>query len=215
MQAANLEQGSVDWRLARVGMITASRIVDVMSYRKDKKESADRYKYKIEVVTERLTGIPVDHYETPEMRWGTEQEPKARASYEALNEVMTDQVGFIVHPDMPFAGASPDSLVGDDGGLEIKGPNTTTHIKWWEEYIKFGIVPPEHQDQCLFGMACAGTKRLWWDFVSYDPRLKDPSQKRFTARLPRDNERIAKIEAEVRKFNQEIIDLINSLPAAA
>lgn len=209
MKLVNVKQGSIEWLLARAGLITASRIAEMMKYiNKGKDESADRYNYRIELVTERLTGLPVDTFVSREMQWGTDNEPYARASYEIDRDVMTEQVGFVIHPDMDFAGASPDSLVDDRGIIEIKCPNTTTHIKW----MQAGIVPEQHQDQCLFNMAC--TEREYCDFISYDPRL--PAHlKSFIVRMQRDDERIAKIEAEVRKFNQEIIDLINSLPAAA
>lgn len=217
MNLANLDQGTIEWLLARVGRVTASRICDVMSYlsRGPKKggESASRYNYKIELAAGRITGLPQEDFDSPDMRWGREQERFARAFYETKFEVMADQVGFIVHPDMPFAGASPDSLVGDDGGLEIKCPRTTTHFKWWYQYIKHGIVPEEHQEQCLFNMDCE--EREWWDFMSYDPRVKRPELMGLVARMYRDEKRIKEIRAEVRKFNQEIIDLINSLPAAA
>lgn len=208
MQNSNAVQGSEQWKMDRCGNITSSRVAEMMKYiNKGKDESAERYDYKIELVTERLTGIPVKHRETPEMIWGTTQEPFARAHYEAVTGEMVDQVGFIVHPEMDFAGGSPDGLIGSEGVLEIKAPNTTNHVKW----IRAGVVPEKHRDQCLFNMAVSG--RDYADFMSYDPRL--PAYKRFIVRMYRDDARIKEIEAEVRKFNQEIIDLINSLPAAA
>jgi dihydrofolate reductase len=117
---------------------------------------------------------------------------------------MVDTVGFVLHPTFDYAGSSPDGLVGDDGGLELKCPKTTTHIKW----LMAGEVPEEHQAQCLWNMACCG--RAWWDFMSFDPRLPD-GMKIFIVRMDRDDARIAAIEAEVAKFNDEIEAAIKQL----
>jgi hypothetical protein len=138
------------------------------------------------------------------MEWGNECEPFARAAYEIGCDVMADSVGFILHPTFDYSGASPDSLIGTDGGLEVKCPKTTTHIKW----MQAGGVPEEHQAQCLWNMACAG--RAWWDFVSYDPRLPD-GLKIFIVRMDRDDARIAEIEAEVIQFNQEVVFAVSHL----
>jgi putative phage-type endonuclease len=190
------EQGTAQWLEARHGKITASRIKDVLDHIKTG-EGAKRRNYRIEQMAERLSGRSEDHYTSPEMMWGTEMEPYARAAYEVESGNMVDQVGFVLHPTFDFAGASPDGLIGQHGCFEAKCPKTTTHLKW----MMAGIVPEEHQDQCLWVMRCAG--REWCDFVSYDPRLPK-GLKLFTQRLMRDEERIQKIEAAVIAFNDEI-----------
>jgi len=204
----NVRQGSVEWLLARAGMITASRICDVMAVLKKKDaEAADRYNYKVELIAERLTGLPEEQFVSKEMLWGTQNEGAARSHYEMMRELLADTVGFGIHPDMDFAGASPDSLIDLDGGLEIKCPKTATHIKW----AKAGGVPEEHQEQCLFNMDVFG--REWWDFMSYDPRL--PLEYRaYVVRMMRDEERIRAIRAGVAQFNEEINSLISSLPGS-
>jgi predicted phage-related endonuclease len=131
------------------------------------------------------------------MQHGTDTEPLARAAYEALQDVLVDEVGFVPHPSIIMAGASPDGLVGDDGLLEIKCPNTATHI----ETLLSQSVPGKYNTQMQFQMACTG--RQWCDFVSFDNRLPDELQL-FVKRVPRDNEFIKQMEDEVVKFLNEL-----------
>jgi hypothetical protein len=170
---------------------------DVMATLKRGGEAASRRDYRAELIAERLTGGAEDHYVSKEMKFGTEQEPFARTAYEIVTENIVDQVGFIFHPRLDFAGASPDGLIGEDGGLELKCPKTTTHLA----YMIAGTVPKEYQDQMLWNMACA--EREWWDFASYDPRM--PEKLRiFIVRMPRDEARIDEIEREALRLNSEI-----------
>jgi putative phage-type endonuclease len=206
MRVIKCKQGTAEWLNARRGKITASRIADVMDFLKKGGEGASRRNYRIELMAERLTGRSEDHYVTPEMAWGSEYESRARAAYEVSAGVMVDQVGFVLHPIFDYAGASPDSLVGEDGGLEIKCPKTSTHLKW----MMAGEVPEEHQGQMYWNMLCC--EREWWDFVSYDPRLPRGLQI-FTKRLERDEARINQIEEAVVAFNGEVEDALKPLQA--
>lgn len=185
-------------------MITASRMKDVMDYLKKGGEGASRRNYRTELIAERLSGRCEEHYVSPEMDHGTEYEPKARTAYEIANDVMVDTVGLVYHPTMTFSAASADGLIDDDGAIEIKAPKTTTHLKW----LMAGEVPEEHQEQCLWVMACC--ERQYVDFISYDPRLPD-GLKIFIVRMERDNERIAAMEAQVIKFNDEVEAAISQL----
>jgi YqaJ-like viral recombinase domain len=181
---------------------------DVMATLKRGGEAASRRDYRGELIAERLTGRAEDRYVTKEMKFGTEQEPFARTAYEIKTENIVDQVGFIFHPRLDFTGASPDGLIGEDGGLELKCPKTTTHLA----YMMAGTVPKEYQDQMLWNMACA--EREWWDFASYDSRL--PEKLRiFIARMPRDEARIDEIEREVLKLNSEVQYICAQLGAEA
>lgn len=204
MRTIDCIQGSAEWLAARCGKITASRMADVLSVLKKGGEGADRRNYRIELIAERLSGRYEDHYVSPEMAWGSEFEEMARAAYEIQTGTMADTAGFVLHPCFDFAGASPDALIGDDGGLEIKCPKTTTHIRW----MMAGTVPEEHQPQMLWNMACC--ERAWWDFVSFDPRLPE-GLKTFIVRLPRDEARIAEMECEVERFNEEVEAAIAAL----
>ena len=200
-------QGSADWFAARIGKVTASRLSDVMATIKSG-EAAARANYRAELVAERLTGVQAESYTSPDMERGTEMEPFARAAYEAHRLVMVDQVGFIDHPTIPFTGASPDGLVGDNGLLEIKVPKTATHIG----YLTAGVVPSKYQPQMLWQMACTG--REWCDFVSYEPRLSG-NLALFVVRFMRDDTRIKEMEAEVSKFLNEVEQTIEKLKKIA
>lgn len=198
-----MEQGSPDWLMARAGLVTASRISDVMAQIKTG-EAASRKDYRAQLVAERISGNPSPSFTNAAMQWGTENEPFARAAYELKFDVTVDQVALIRHPEIVFSGASPDGLVDGDGLVEIKCPNTATHIK----YCLAGKPPADYQNQMLWQMECTG--RQWCDFVSYDPRMPEDMQM-FVVRFDRDQERIDKIREEVIKFLGEVEAEIESL----
>jgi YqaJ-like viral recombinase domain len=202
-------QGSQEWFEARAGRVTASNVADVLAFLKrgDKKggETAARASYKAQIVAETLSGSAIlDGYLSSFMQHGTEMEPFARAAYEVRNNVSVDTVGFIVHPTIDRFGASPDGLIGKDGGIEIKAPKTATHI----DYMLAGILPPEYEPQVMSNIDCA--EREWWDFLSFDDRLPSRHQQ-FKVRTYRDEARIAQIDEGVRLFLQEVDDLIGEL----
>lgn len=198
------EQGSTTWRAARCGLVTASRCADVLAMIKSG-EAAARRNYKAQLIAEILTGIPGEQYVSKEMEWGIQQEPFARAAYEMQSDVMVDTTGFVTHASLNRFGASPDGLVGEDGMIQIKCPNTSTHIAW----MLAGTVPIEHAPQMLAEMACTG--RSWSDFVSFDPRLPKHLQL-FIRRFERNEEHIVALEAAVAKFNTEIDEVLARLP---
>ena len=190
-----MEQGTNEWKECRVGKVTASRVADVVAKTKSG-YSASRDNYMAQLVCERLTGKPTEGFSSTAMQWGTDTEPLARAAYEAKMDVLVDEVGFIDHPTIVNSGASPDGLVGDDGLIEIKCPNTSTHI----DTLLTKTVPKKYADQIFWQMAC--TNRDWCDFVSYDPRLP-PDLQLFIKRIPRDDKYIQLLEAEVIEFLTE------------
>jgi putative phage-type endonuclease len=200
-------QGSPEWLAERHGRITGSHMADVLAFLKTggKGETKARYNYKIALIAERLTGRATECYVSPEMQWGTDNEPLARGAYEVETGRSVEQVGFYVHPIFDYAGGSPDGLVGKDGLIEIKCAKTATHIAWMLD----GIVPPEHEPQMSWYMAC--TDRKWCDFVSFDPRLPEHLQL-FIVRLMRSDERIAEMEAAAQLFEAEIESLMARLP---
>ena len=194
--------------MARCGRVTASEVADALAFLKrgDKKggDTEARKKYKARVVAEILTGEPdMDGYVTSFMSRGTDNEPYARAAYEVAQDVSVDTVGFILHPTIERAGASPDGIVGDRGGLEIKCPSSANHIKYLDEQI----LPEEYEPQVMFNLACSGQE--WWDFVSYDDRLK--RHPLFIKRVYRDESRIAEIEQGVMTFLADVDNLIARL----
>lgn len=201
-----MKQRSEEWFSARLGKATASRINDVMAKLKNGGEAAGRKNYRAQLVVERLTGQPVDSYTNGAMMWGCEHEDAARESYEFLTGNAVEEVGFIDHPTIPMCGCSPDGLIGEEGCIEIKCPNTATHIEW----MLAGGAPSEHINQMQWQMECTGRK--WCDFVSYDPRMPVELQL-FTVRIDRDEKRIEEIRAEVVKLLAEVDDTVNQLLA--
>ena len=197
-------QGSAEWKMARVGKVTASRVSDIVSKTKAGKPTAAYNEYMSEIVTEILTGQPVEFFMTKDMEWGTKTEPLAREVYEEQAFVEVAQVGIIDHPYLPRAAASPDGLVGDDGLIEIKCPRTKTHVST----LISEEAPEQYIPQMQWQMACTG--RVWCDFVSYDPRLPEAYQL-FTKRVYRDQTLINKYEHEVRQFLTAVDNLIFKL----
>jgi putative phage-type endonuclease len=206
MKTVEVQQGTAEWKAARAGMITASRICDVIAKIKSG-EAASRRDYKAQLVVERLTGLPAeDGYTNAAMQWGNEQEPFARAAYEFKYGVMVDQVGFVGHPIVVTAGASPDGLVNEDGLVEIKCPKTATHL----QYILDGRVPAQYVPQMQWQMECTG--RDWCDFVSYDPRIPKEHLQLFVARLHKSAEYCVTLCAEVMALDQEVEEMLARLP---
>lgn len=198
-------QGTPEWHAARLGKVTASRVADVIARTKTG-YGAMRANYMAELICERLTGAAAERFTNAAMAWGTEREPEARELYEFQHDAEVTLVGFVAHPSIAMTGASPDGLVGADGMVEIKCPNTATHL----ETLEGQAVPAKYVTQMLWQMACTG--RAWCDFVSFDPRL--PAHMRlFVKRVHRDDERLAEIEAEVRAFLGELDAKIARLDA--
>jgi putative phage-type endonuclease len=191
-----IEQGSPEWFAQRLGKVTASRVADVIAKTKTG-YSTSRENYMAQLVCERMTGVVAESYTNSAMQWGTETEPLARAAYEAHADVLVDEVAMIQHPTIEQAGASPDGLVGDDGQLEIKCPNTATHI----DTLLTQTVPGKYVTQMQWQMACTG--RQWCDFVSFDPRMTD-GLRLFVKRVQRDDAYIQMLEEEVKKFLTEL-----------
>lgn len=192
----DFDQGSADWFAIRCGKVTASRVADVIAKTKSG-PSALRANYAAQLIAERLTGTVVESYSNAAMQWGTDNEPDARLAYEFRTDAEVVQVAFVEHPTIAMTGASPDGLVGADGLVEIKCPNTATHI----ETLLGQSITSKYETQMLWQMACTG--RQWCDFASFDPRLPE-EMRLFVRRLPRDDARIAELEAEVTAFLSEI-----------
>jgi putative phage-type endonuclease len=203
---SDIIQGSEEWHAIRCGRVTASRVADVVAKTKSG-WGASRANYAAELIAERLTGEPAERFTNAAMQWGTDHEPDARAAYEFFRDAAVVEIGFVDHPSIAMTGASPDGLVGEDGLVEIKCPNTATHL----DTLLSQTVPAKYVTQMLWQMACTGRK--WCDFVSFDPRLPE-SMSMFVKRVERDDKRIAELETEVAAFLEEIsakIEQLNSL----
>ena len=200
-----IEQRTEEWHQARLGRVTASRMSDVMGRTKSG-YGAGRANYMAALIVERLTQNPVETYSNAAMQWGTETEPQARATYMLTTGRDVAEAGFDLHPTIADLGASPDGYVGDDGLIEIKCPNTATHL----DTLLSDAVPQKYLLQMQTQMACTG--RAWCDFVSFDPRLPDEMQM-WIKRIPRDAALIAEIEAETVKFLGEMTAKLAALRA--
>ena len=197
------EQQTEEWFSQRLGKVTASRVADIIAKTKSG-YSTSRANYMAELICERLTGSRGDSYMNAAMAWGTATEPQARSAYEAVAGQLVETVGFVPHPTILEAGASPDGLVGDDGLVEIKCPNTSTHI----DTLLGKSVPSKYITQIQWQLACTGRK--WCDFVSYDPRMPENMQ-RYLFRVPRNDDTIAELVKEVVQFLLELDGKITNL----
>jgi len=189
-------QGSDEWKALRLGKFTASRVGDAVARTKSG-YGASRANYQAQLIAERLTGVAVDGFTNAAMLHGTETEPEARAAYCFYSGWDVQEVAFVPHPTIADAGCSPDGLVGDDGLIEIKCPNTATHL----DTLLGQSTPGRYIDQIQFQLSCTG--RAWCDFISYDPRLPE-NMRLFVRRVARDDKRIAELEAEAVAFLGEI-----------
>lgn len=196
MQQLTNSQREEDWFEARLGLATSSKFNDIMAVGRSGAELASRKNYRAQLVSERLTGEKAENRTNAAMDWGTEFEDTARLRYELKtgNEVV--ESGFYKH-DKLDAGASPDGFIGEDGLVEIKCPNSATHI----ETLRRKTVPKQYFWQVQGQMWVTGRK--WCDFVSFDPRLPENAQL-FITRVERDDESIKELEAEVTTFLREV-----------
>ena len=199
----NITQRTEDWYKARCGSLGASQLNEALATTKSG-WGASRDNIKNRIIAERLTGIPSEGYVNAAMQFGIDNEDAARKAYEEANGVFVDEMGIAFHPVLKYTHASPDGLVGEDGLIEIKVPNTTTHI----ETLKAKKAPSKYINQMMWQMRC--TDRKWCDFVSFDPRLPSHLQL-FVTRVERDDAYIADLEAKVAEFLTEVEKEIEAL----
>lgn len=192
-----IDQRTDEWHAARLGKVTASKIADVMASGRAGAPSVTRANYLAQLLCERLTGRPTDGYTSHEMQHGIDSEPLAINAYEMHADVIVTPIGFVDHPSIAMSGASPDGLVGDDGLIEVKCPNSATHLAT----LKGADIDGKYMKQMQWQMACTGRK--WCDFVSFDPRMPDHMQL-YVRRVERDLEMIAAINSAVTTFLVEL-----------
>lgn len=203
MIIVDVEQGTPEWFAARLGKVSASRVADVVAKTKTG-WGASRANYAADLIAERLTGVKAESYSNVAMQWGTDNEPAARKAYEFMTGNAVATVGLVLHPSIDMACASPDGLVGEDGLVEIKAPQTATHI----ETLLGAPVADKYVKQVHWQMAATG--RAWCDFVSFDPRMPGEMSLHIT-RIARDDALIKSLEADVSVFLSEISDKVARL----
>jgi len=203
MMHDEIEQGSSEWHALRLGKVTASRVSDVIAKTKTG-WGAGRANYAAELISERMTGVGAEKFTNAAMDWGSATEAEARAAYTFYSGNSVRTIAFVDHPSIAMSGASPDGLIGDDGLVEIKCPNTATHI----DTLLRASIPGKYISQMQWQMACA--ERTWCDFVSYDPRL--PEELRlFVKRVERDQDAIGALQTEIRRFLSEVEGTVSEL----
>lgn len=203
---SDIQQGTEAWHQQRCGKVTASRVADIIAKTKTG-FSTSRDNYMAQLVCERMTGKPAESFSNSAMQWGTDTEPFARAAYEAKLDILVSEVGFIDHPWVTMSGASPDGLAGD-GLVEIKCPNTATHIATLLDQK----VPEKYNIQMQWQMAC--TQRPWCDFVSFDPRMPEKYQL-FIKRVNFDKQIVDLLENSVIQFLGDVELKIQQLESLA
>lgn len=200
-------QNTPEWFSARLGRVTGSRVADLVARTKSG-PSASRAHYLAQLVSERLTGQTSDSFTNTPMQWGVDHEDEARRAYTFRTGRTVTLTGFEQHPTIRMAGASPDGFVDLDGLVEIKCPNTSTHV---DTFVS-GKIPAKYEIQMLWQLACTG--RSWCDFVSYDPRLPE-AMCLFITRIEHDEARIGDLENEVRVFLTEVDEQVALMHCAA
>lgn len=198
-----MQQRTEEWYKARCGKVTASRVSDVMATIRSG-EAAARKNYRMELLCQRLTGREEESFISLPMQRGIDLEPIARGTYEGEEGLLITEVGFVDHPSIQNFGASPDGLVGDKGMLEIKCPNTATHL----DFVVTGKIDPKYQWQMTAQMMCAG--REWCDYVSFDDRLPQELQYK-CQRYPLDTAKANEMAKEVIKFLAELDALVEEM----
>lgn len=197
MEVIQCEQGSVEWFQARAGVVTASEFQTLLMKGKGGGESLTRKTYMRKLAGEIITGEPSEGFSNVHTDRGKAMEPEARDLYAFMADCDPQQVGFI---KSGRKGASPDSLIGDNGGLEIK--TRLPHLMI--ELLEKDEVPAEHIAQIQGGMWVA--EREWWDFVAYWPKMP-----LFVKRVYRDEAYIKMLSVAVDQFNEELDALVNRI----
>jgi hypothetical protein len=191
------DQRSDDWRRARCGRLTGSRAKDMLATIKSG-EAAARRDYRLQLVCERLTGVPQDDlFVNAAMQRGIDCEPLAFAAYEALTGHVVHRTGFLAHTTHPM-GCSLDGHVDDFVGIvELKCPKSATHL----QYLRDGVVPADHLPQILHNLLITGAE--WCDFLSWDDRFP-PEMAVFLCRVERRACDLAGYEAKALAFLGEV-----------
>ena len=197
MKIITADQGTPEWFAARLGLATGSKFSDVLAGGK----GLTRKAYAVQLALEIVTGKQAETFTNQAMQDGTEREPIARALYEAHTGNFVDEVGFCRH-DSIECGVSPDGLIDEDGGLEIKCPKASTHAG----YLAIPAEPSTYTAQIQGCMWVTG--RSWWDFVSYHPDFPENAQL-IVRRVKRDSDYIVKLEQAVKAFRNEVMEEVS------
>lgn len=202
------EQRTEAWRQERAGNLTASTFIDIVAVKRDGSPTAERDRLMRRKAFERLAGIPEHEIGGKALAWGKDLEGAALEAYEIETGLIVRPSGYVPHPKYPYIGASPDGLVGDDGGIEMKCPHDeAVHVQTWLEGM-----PENHRPQVQGNMLVTGRK--WWDFISYDPRQSERFRL-YIQRVPRDDDYCAWLLKQLLQFEVELRSMVKALEQRA
>ncbi len=207
-------QGDDLWCAARVGRITGSNIDALLAAPTTRQstrkgvvcpagtEALEKTEYRQKLVVERIYGRAVNNVTTQYMKDGSDREPFARMIYEAEIQMPVELVGFALHPEWDWFGCSPDGLVGEDGGIELKCPAEMTHDAY---AANLDLLVDEYKGQVLGNLICF-PEREWWDLVSFQPYAPDAIKLLKAPRFHRSDwaETISRIEDEAQQMNAQV-----------
>lgn len=194
----NCEQLSDEWFAARAGLPTASNFDKIITSKGE--QSKQRKKYLHQLAGEKITGVKENGYVNAAMERGVQLESEAVSMYELVTDKQVKKVGLCYLDEKKDCGCSPDGLVGEDGGIEIKCPSLAVHVG----YLLDNKLPADHFQQiqgCLFV-----TGRKWWDYISYYPGVKP-----LIVRVERDETFIESLRFNVNLFCKELEIIINRI----
>ena len=197
IEIIDCEQNSDEWLRARLGLPTASMFATVMASGRGGGESLTRKKYLYQLAGEIITGETSEGYTNAAMQRGHELESEALVAYSLTNNDDIVKVGFVRNGQK---GASPDSLLGDAGALEIKTKQPNVLI----ETLMRADFPPEHKAQCQGVLWVA--EREWIDLCAYWPKMPI-----YVKRAYRDEEYIKTMADAVDRFNDELAATVDKI----
>ncbi|WP_063584276.1 lambda exonuclease family protein [Achromobacter ruhlandii] len=201
---APAEQRTEEWRQERAGNLTASTFKDIIAVKRDGKPTEARAKLMRVKAFERLAGIAQHEVGSKSMDWGKDLEDAADEAYMVTHGGIIVPSPYLTHSQYSYIGASPDGLVGTDGGVEKKCPHDeAVHIQTWLEGM-----PADHMPQVQGNMLVTG--RQWWDFISYDPR-QAPELRLYVQRVPRDDDYIKTLLTALLQFEAELRAMVETL----
>ena len=193
----NIIQGSLEWHLLRCGSLGASRAKDAIAGGEGKVRKTLAY----QLASERITGIKAETYTNSNMQWGIETEPEARRFFEFEKDVTVQEVGLVTNDKYPGLHCSPDGLVGEDEGYEVKCPLAATHVK----YLVENRLPPEYKCQVHFSLMIT-ERKIWW-FSSYHPAF----HKQLIIPVERDEKYIAELQSKLESFMAELKEILTKI----
>lgn len=196
MKILDISQGSPEWFSARAGVPSASNFDKVVTMKGEPSKQLEKYAFQL--AGEKLLGTKEDTFQNDAMKRGVELEPEARLCYELMTGNEVKQVGLCMADD-GYA-CSPDGLVGEDGGIEIKCPSISVHVS----YLINNELPSEYYQQVQGNLLVTGRK--WWDFVSYYPGMKT-----LIVRIERNDDFIEKLHTELVKLVKQVEVIVNKI----